>query len=396
MNTTNRRNNLLKSLPEKSLIILSSGKEINQSEDSNYPYYVNRNFFYLTNISQPNSILVIEKNNGVKTFLYIDEYNEVKEKWFGKKFTNEEAKELSNINGIRLNKNFINDIKDLMKNNSNIYIDFKADNSFLDDAKKAFPHLISNNLYPLIMNLRMVKDEEEINYIKEAIKVTHLGLKRIIKEIKNNNKEIEVFNAFNHEVLNHGTHEIAFPSIIASGVHTCCLHYPTPLDNIDANSLILCDVGAAYNHYSSDITRTYPISGKFNDLQRKIYSIVLSTNKEVINHIKPGVSIKELQEIAKATLTKGCLTEGLIKEEKDLENYYFHNVSHHLGLDTHDASDKNRLLEKGMVITVEPGLYFKKLKTGVRIEDDVLVTSNGHEVLSKDIEKEIRDIEKLF
>ncbi|MCQ2787333.1 MAG: M24 family metallopeptidase, partial [Bacilli bacterium] len=236
----------------------------------------------------------------------------------------------------------------------------------------------------------------EVNDIKEAIKVTHLGLKRIVKELKTANNEMEIYNAFNHEILNHGTHEIGFPSIIATGVHTCCLHYPTPTDKIDRSSLILCDVGAAYNHYSSDVTRTYPISGKFNDLQKKIYSIVLLANKTIIDAIRPGIMLKDLQELTKKTLIKGCLDAGLVKEANELEKYYFHNVSHHLGLDTHDASDKEKPLAPGMVITVEPGLYFKEHKIGVRIEDDVLVTKDGHEVLSKEIAKEIEDIEKLF
>lgn len=396
MSIKDRRNNLLKSLPEKSLLILSAGKEITQSEDSNFPFYVNRNFFYLTNISQANSILVIAKTNEVKEYLFIDEYDEKKEKWFGKKLTHEEAKELSKIDEVHSLTNFSNEIREIIKTVSNVYLDFKVDNTYLNEVRKSFPNLKINNVYPLIVDLRMIKDESEINDIKEAIKITHLGLNRIIKELKTANNEMEIYNAFNHEILNHGTHEIGFPSIIATGVHTCCLHYPTPTDNIDRNSLILCDVGAAYNHYSSDVTRTYPISGKFNDLQKKIYQIVLKTNEQVIETIKPGVTLKDLQEVAKKTLIAGCLEAGLVAKAEELEKYYFHNVSHHLGLDTHDASNKDKPLAPGMIITVEPGLYFKEHKIGVRIEDDVLVTSNGHEVLSKDIAKNIEDIEKLF
>lgn len=396
MGIKDRRINLLKSLPDKSLLILSAGKEITQSEDSNFPFFVNRNFFYLTNISQANSILVIVKTNEVKEYLFIDQYDEKKEKWFGKKLTHDEAKELSKIDEIHSLTNFNNEIREIIKTISNVYLDFKVDNTYLNEVRKSFPNLKINNVYPLIVDLRMIKDESEINDIKEAIKITHLGLMRVIKELKTAYNEMEIYNAFNHEILNHGTHEIGFPSIIATGVHTCCLHYPTPTDNIDRSGLILCDVGAAYNHYSSDVTRTYPISGKFNDLQKKIYQIVLNTNRQVIETIKPGVMLKDLQEVAKKTLIAGCLEAGLVAKAEELEKYYFHNVSHHLGLDTHDASNKDKPLAPGMIITVEPGLYFKEHKIGVRIEDDVLVTSNGHEVLSKDIAKNIEDIEKLF
>lgn len=391
-----RRNNLLQSLPEKSLLILTAGKEITQSEDSKFPFYVNRNFFYLTNISQANSILVISKTDSIKEYLYIDDYDENKEKWFGKKLTHDEAKQLSEIDEIRSLSNLNNELKEILKTISHVYLDFKTDNTYFNDVKKSFPNLMINNVYPNIVNLRMIKDESEINNIKEAARITHLGLQRAIKELKTANNEMQIYNAFNHEILNHGTHEIGFPSIIATGVHTCCLHYPTPTDQIDRSSLILCDVGAAYNHYSSDVTRTYPISGKFNDLQKKIYSIVLLANKTIINAIRPGIMLKDLQELTKKTLIQGCLDAGLFKETNELEKYYFHNVSHHLGLDTHDASDKEKPLAPGMVITVEPGLYFKEHKIGVRIEDDVLVTKDGHEVLTKEIAKEIIDIEKLF
>lgn len=396
MSVKTRRSNLLKSLPEKSLLILTAGKEINQSEDSNFPFFVNRNFFYLTNVSQPNSILVITKTNEIKEYLFIDEYDEKKEKWFGKKLTQDEAKQLSEISEIHSLANLNNELKEMLKTVDHVYLDFKVDNTYFNEVKKSFPNLKINNVYPSIVNLRMIKDESEINNIKEAIKITHLGLKRIIKELKTAQNESEIFNAFNHEILNHGTHEIGFPSIIATGVHTCCLHYPTPVDQIDHSGLILCDVGAAYNHYSSDVTRTYPINGKFNDLQKKIYEIVLLTNKTIIDAIRPGILIKDLQELTKKTLIKGCTDAGLMKEAAELEKYYFHGVSHHLGLDTHDASDKDKPLAPGMIITVEPGLYFKEHKIGVRIEDDVLVTKDGHVVLSKEIEKEINDIEKLF
>lgn len=396
MSVKTRRSNLLKSLPEKSLLILTAGKEINQSEDSTFPFYVNRNFFYFTNISQPNSILVISKTDVIKEYLFIDDYDEKKEKWYGKRLTHEEASKLSEISEIHSLTNLNNELREILKSISYAYLDFKMDNTYFNEVRKNFPNLKVNNVYPNIVNLRMIKDESEVNDIKEAIKITHLGLKKVIKELKTANNEMEIYNAFNHEILNHGTHEIGFPSIIATGIHTCCLHYPTPTDQIDKSSLILCDVGAAYNHYSSDVTRTYPISGKFNDLQRKIYSIVLLTNKTIIDAIRPGIMLKDLQELTKKTLIKGCLDAGLVKEANELEKYYFHNVSHHLGLDTHDASDKEKPLAPGMVITVEPGLYFKEHKIGVRIEDDVLVTKDGHEVLSKEIEKEIEDIEKLF
>jgi len=393
-----RREKLIDLIEDKSIVILFSNSIRKQSEDSTYPFYINRNFFYLTNISQDNSTLVLFKNRESKSILFIDEFDEKKEKWFGRKLTDKEAKNYSGVDEICFNSSFSSQINAMIKYNDieNIYIDFSSDEKFFEVLRKEYKDFKFVDVYPLIRDMRMVKDNEEISNIKEAIKITSLGLNKIIKELKTANNEYELYNAFNHEILNHGSFEIGFPSIIASGVHTCCLHYPTPYDKLDKKGLLLCDVGSAYNHYSSDITRTYPISGKFNDFQKKIYQIVLNCNKKVIEYIQVGRTLEDLQNFAKSYLAGECLKEGIINKAEDITKYYFHSVSHHLGLDTHDACDRKRPLEVGNIITVEPGLYIKEKSTGIRIEDDVLITKEGREVLSKDIAKEINDIEKLF
>lgn len=395
MNYLRRRNLLKNNLLADSIVLLFAGEEITQSEDSKYDFFVNRNFYYLTGISEPKSVLLIANN---QEQLLIEEIDAKQEKWFGKKISPVEAQSISEINLVNYLTKLDEEIKVLINSGiKNIYVDYKANHPYVNTLKKNYPNLNYFDIYDNIVSLRMIKDNDEIECIKEAISITKLGLNEIVHQLKNNeDEEYKIFNAFNHEILNHGTHEIGFPSIIASGVHTCCLHYPTPNDKIKKDSLLLCDVGAAFKHYSSDITRTYPVSGKFNELQKKIYQAVLFANKQVINAIKPGITLKELQSITQTSLTSACFEKGLIKDQKDLASYYFHNVSHHLGLNTHDACDKERPLEPGMVITVEPGLYFEHEAIGVRIEDDVLVTSDGHEVLSHDIPKEINEIEKLF
>jgi len=390
-----RRENILKDIPNNSLVILFSGNPIHRSSDSTYDFVVNRNFYYLTNISQENTYLILYKNNINQEYLFIDEYSEQKEKWYGKKIREETAKDLSKINTLYFNNSFEKVLDRLINNNvKNVYVDF--DNPLPNEINDKLSMFNLNNIYQEFIKYRMKKDEDEIENIKKAIHVTHLGIKRIIKELKTSNKEYEIYNAFNQEILNNGTHEIGFPSIIASGINACILHYPTPYDDIAKDSLILCDVGAAYNHYSSDITRTLPSSGKFTELEKKIYEIVLGCNKAVIEHISPARTLKELQEYAKNYLCERCLEAGLIAKKEDINNVYYHNVSHHLGLDTHDISERDLPLEEGNVITVEPGLYFKDLKIGVRIEDDVLVTKDGSLCLSTEIEKEVNDIENLF
>lgn len=390
----NRINNLIKNINNNSLVILHSGLEITKSEDIFYEFIVNRNFFYLTNIRQKNSFLVIFKisENEYYKYIFIDKIDETKVKWFGKILNENEI-----INNTCFTKEEIlnNDIlesklKELIsKYKSNkIYLDFKNNNKTKELAENLnFKDNKIEDIYSKIIELRAIKDNLEVENIKKAIEITKIGIEKI-KNIKDNVEyEYEIFNAFNHEILNHGTHEIGFDSIIASGVNSCCLHYPNPYQKIEKGNILLCDVGARYNNYSADITRTLVIGDKFNDLQSTIYNIVLECNKYIINNVKPGINLNHLQNLTVDFFTNKCLKEGLIKDKEDLENYYFHKVSHHLGIDTHDPISRENNLKPGNVITVEPGLYFEKYKIGVRIEDDILVTENGHINLSENIEK---------
>ena len=176
------------------------------------------------------------------------------------------------------------------------------------------------------------------------------------------------------------------------------MHHPVKQQTraVKEGELVLFDLGYKYKGYSADISRTYPINGVFSDKQKKVYQAVLTCNKSVIEMIKPGLTIKDLQEHALEVLKREAVKYGLIKEEDDIKKYYIHNVSHFLGLDTHDVGSRETPLEPGHVITVEPGLYFVDLGIGVRIEDDVLITSDGSRCLSKGIKKEISDIERML
>lgn len=398
----NRRLKLAKKILDQSLVFIFSGSVKKQSEDSEYPFFVNRNFFYLTNLSQENSFFIMYKNKKeIKEYLFIDEINEKTTKWFGKKIDFQSVKQLTNIDHIFSNNQLSDKIKDLLTtyNVKNIYVDFHH----LDEEKVIhFINEKNNNfnvidIYPLIRDLRMIKDKEEIKNIKEAIKITYIGLKTIIEKLKiQSKKEIEIYNSFNASILNLGTHEIAFPSIIASGENACCLHYSKPYSSINDYDLILCDVGASYQHYCADITRTFPVCGVFSEYQTKIYQIVLECSKKVIDYIKPGMKLCEIQKFAKNFLATRCLKNKIIKSLSDIDKYYFHNISHHLGLDVHDVSDKDYQLAPGMVITVEPGLYIQEKKIGIRIEDDVLITKDGCQCLSDFIPKDIEKIKKLF
>ena len=397
-----RRNKLSEKILCQSLVFIFAGSLKKQSEDSEYPFFVNRNFYYLSDLSQENSIIILYKdqNGKVVEYLFIDDKDEKMDKYFGEKININEAKKITSIDNVLFSSELNTKIKSILNNFNikNIYIDF---HHLFEDKVLSFLKTNDNlniiDIYPLIRDLRMIKDKNEINNIEEAVKITSLGLEVVIEKLKKHlNNEIEIYNAFNEKILNFGTHEIAFPSIVASGENACYLHYSKPFNKIANNSLILCDVGSSYKHYCADVTRVFPVNGKFSQYQKQIYQIVLNCNKKIISIIKPGKTMLEIQELAKRILAEQCLEKKIIKKLSDIKNYYFHNISHHLGLDVHDACDINKKFEPGMIITVEPGLYIKEKKIGVRIEDDVLITKDGCRCLTSFIPKEIKDIEKKF
>ena len=411
----NRRDRLFASMKENSALILFSGVEKLCSEDEVYPFKSNRNFFYLTKIEQDHCAIIMVKGIGEKrTYLFIDEYNEVKEKWTGKRLSFEEAQYYSDIKSI-YSMNTLDAMLEMIlaKDNnqygniSTLYIDqtpeLKIDKAtstldFMKSIQEKYPHVEVNDAYPLVRDLRMIKSQEEIENITKAIEVTNTGICQLILNMKPGLYEYELADMFEFYGRSHDRHPLAFSTIVAAGPSAICLHHPIEQQNvrIKENQMVLFDLGFSHNGYSADISRTYPINGKFEGNQRLIYQVVLECNKAVIEYIQPGRTILELQDYAKEFMKRKCVEMNLIKEDEDIVKYYYHNVSHHLGLDTHDASVRDRPLQNGNVITVEPGLYFANLGIGVRVEDDVLIENGKAVVLSRGIAKEINDIERLF
>ena len=410
----NRRKKVFEQMKDNSVAIFFSGVSKVASEDEFLPFVANKNFFYLTNIKQEHSALMLIKGIGEqKTYLFIDPYSELKEKWTGKRLTSEKAKALSDINNIYTTDNFETMLSLALTNDNNqygdidcIYLDLSSpeqklkEKFFMNDLEIKLRLDYQNkaivDIYPIMRDLRMVKSPAEIDCLIKAIEKTNNGIAYLISKLSPGLVEHELADHFEMYGRSHDRTTLAFSTIIASGKNATCLHYPTQDDLVKENDLVLFDLGYSYEGYSADISRTFPVSGKFDDLQRKVYSAVLACNKAVIAYAKPGLTIKDLQDYATEFLKNECLRLKLMEESDDIRNYYYHNVSHHLGLDTHDISDRSVPLVNGNVITVEPGLYFAKYGIGVRIEDDVLITLDGSVVLSKNIVKEIDEIEKMM
>lgn len=403
-----RREAIFNECPLNSVAVFFAGDLIPSSADAHYPFVINKNFFYLTNLEEDGLILLYQNTaNGKKETLFIKDDNPLMEKWIGRSIKKEEAIDCSGIINIQKLSEFEAVLNRLFLTNdiTNFYIDSermslkqpltKADR-FTSELKEAHPDLTITNLNKRINTYRRKKTKLEVDQMVHAMHVTHKGLNHVLKNLKPGKTEYQVAADFAYVVASENcTH--AFDTIAASGEDACILHYVKNQKVLQDGDLILLDLGASYQNYASDITRTYPINGKFSERQKTFYNIVLKAQLAVIDAIQPGVSFQFLNQIVKETYKIECLKAKIIEKEEDVDQVYYHGVSHSLGLDTHDVGtlEGSKLVE-GMVITVEPGLYSAIEGIGIRIEDDVLVTKDGCTVLSSFIEKTVEDIEKLM
>lgn len=402
-----RREKLLEKMPLNSIAIFFGGSEIRKSADEGYKYQGDYNLYYLTGIKQADSALVLLKaKKSTKSILFIQKYDALKEAWTGIRLKEEEAKNISLVDKVLYIEDFEQELEKIIKQDIlTICLDFESAanygnfdkfasvEEYKKSLKKKFKGLKVLDCSDELKRLRMVKSDFEIEQLRKAIANTNKGLTEVLHTLKPNKYEYEVAALFKYIIALDNNAKLSFNTIAASGKNATILHYPDPKDLLHDHEMILLDLGSDHDEYKADISRTYPISGKYEGKQKEIYEIVLACNKHIIDMVKPGLTIKDLQDETKRFLAKELMALGLIKKEEEISKYYFHNVSHHLGLDTHDISMRELPLEKGNVITVEPGLYIKELGIGVRIEDDVLVTDCGSDCLSKDILKEIKDIE---
>jgi Xaa-Pro aminopeptidase len=409
VNVKSRREEISNSLEESSMLILYSGKSPVKSADETYSFSPNRNFYYFTDLDIENAYLIICKTES-KTVekLFIERNDPKLARWVGEKPSKEHCSKLSKIQEEDIS--FLDELNGYIgdtlsrSNIKNVYLYLKSphwenmtkEKLIAQKIQRLFPYVSINDVSTKIAELRTIKDEEEINNIKKAIEITKEGIMNIIRNSKPGMYEYELEAYFDFSLRRNGVKDFAFKPIVASGPNSTILHYSANNRKTQEGDLVLLDLGAQYYYYSGDISRTFPISRKFSPRQAEIYQIVLNTQKEVESQTKPGLTLFELNEIAKKSLAESCKKIGLIKTDEELSKYYFHSVSHFLGLDTHDVGDRNIPLKPGMVITNEPGLYIEEEGIGVRIEDDLLITENGCENLAREIPKEIEEIERIW
>lgn len=408
MDYNKRRQTVFDRMADHSIAVLYSGIEHHVSADEYdlFTAHANRNFFYLTGLRRDKMALVLDKAAAEpKTTLFIEEADPSMERWYGRKVTVDEAKELSGIDNVR----FIDELDgalDMIMTREDVYTayfdTYRHQKEDLPDYnvvkanefKAAYPGVSIRNLFPFVAEQRMQKDEDEIALTKEAIKLTDTALKNVLANLKPGMFEYEAQADFEYSIRRNGAEWTAFPTIAGSGMNGTMLHYDTNQDMMEDGSLLLMDLGARVRGYNSDITRTYPVNGKYTECQRQVYDIVLEANRTVLKEAKPGMTTVDLNNICKKVLAAGCIRLGLIEKEEEISRYYMHGVSHHLGIDVHDVTvDSNKKLRPGAIISDEPGLYIDEWEIGIRIEDDLLITEDGAVCLSEEIMRDADEIE---
>jgi len=388
-------------MSDGAVAILFAGEAPVKRGDEKYPFSPDRNFYYMTGIEREHIIFVSENTGGhFKDMLYIEPDNGQRARWVGPVLTKDECVEISGIENIKYIPDFETDMSKAAKGAKKLYIDCeRRDLDFLytpEGLKKTFVNVPFEDLFSIIAEMRVIKEDWEIERIRKAGYITRLGIEEMMRKCAPGMMEYEIEANFDYILRKNGITDKAFQTITASAMNGTTLHYMQNNCRAEDKSLVLVDAGAQYKWYSGDISRTFPVNGRFTKEQREIYDIVLEGQQLIIDNIRPGVLYPELNEKLKVFYYDRLKKIGLVNEKEDVFEYYFHGVSHFIGAETHDVGDRNQELKKGMVISVEPGLYIRKLGIGIRIEDDALVTENGCELLTGGMIKTPQDIEKFM
>lgn len=385
------RKRFLEQLDEDSVAILYSGLAPVKSNDQDMsPFAVNRNFYYLTGIDEPGVWLVLSKGAVVSEMLFIAQPDDFLIKWNGWMMTREEASEKSGISVDsvayhqdldRFVGGFIYNGRTLTSRPKPVYFSFDrlsmkaaptASEQYANKIRELYPAVEIRNCAAMIAHMRAVKQPEEVDCIRRGGEVTMAALEAMLKSAKPGEYEYQWAADYEHMVARAGMRN-AFTTIAASGANAVMLHYHDNNCIAHAGDLLLFDLGAEYGYYSSDVSRTFPVGGKFSPRQKELYAIVREAMDLARDKMRPGVALRDSQQAVIDFYKKALRAAKLITEDGEVGKYYYHGVSHSLGLDTHDPCDRT-VYEPGMVITCEPGLYVKEEGIGIRLENDILVT----------------------
>lgn len=414
------RARFMQQMQGNALAVFNSNDVYPISADSTLPFAQHRDIFYLSGVDQEESILILfpdayEAKH--KEVLFLRETNDHIAVWEGAKLTKAQATQLTGIETVYWLSEFDRVFQELATQCSTFYFNTNEhyrqavetetrEDRFIKKCKAAFPahHVAKSN--PILQQLRAVKAPEEINQIQQACSITEKGFRRILNFVRPGVWEYEIEAEWAHEFIRHRSKGFAYQPIIASGKNANVLHYTENNQQCQDGDLLLMDVAAEYGNYSSDLSRTIPVSGRFTARQKAVYNAVLQVKNEATALLVPGTLWKAYHAEVGKIMTSALLGLGLL-DKADVQNqtadapaykkYFMHGTSHHLGLDTHDYGLLHLPMEALMVFTVEPGIYIPEEGFGIRLEDDVVIQPTGAPInLMKNIPIEVEEIEALM
>lgn len=409
--------------------IISSAYQKIRSNDTEYPFRQNSNFYYLSGFEEDNAVLMfLRSEEGAKTFLFVQPKDETMELWTGNRLGVEAAKIRFDVDEVHSIEMYESVLGEQLKNKRHLYFDLFSDDLRYKTAQKLCKALVHDrsskksprrymDISEKIQAMRLIKDEDELVLIKAALAITKEAHHGAMKMAEPGIKEYLLQAEIEHTFKRSGAYSDAYTTIVAGGDNANTLHYISNRDTLQENALVLIDAGCEYGMYASDITRTFPVNGTFTRAQRELYEMILDVQLRVIKMIRPGIVKKVLQESAELWLCEGLVRLGILKgdteallEAKEHKKYFPHGIGHWMGMDVHDPcpyvdeEGEELLFQPGMVLTIEPGIYIREDDSavpedyrgvGIRIEDNILITESGCENLSKDIAKTVDEIESM-
>ena len=412
-----RRTRVFTQMQPNSAFLLFSEIEKRRNNDCSYPFRQDSYFWYLTGFNEPNAaLLLLKTEQAEKAIIFLRPRDLLLETWNGRRLGVERAPQQVNVNEAYSIEEFATVLPKILKNLAALYhvpeIHTWGD-KLVTESGVSFSEIL--DWRPMLSEMRLIKSPNEIRLMQQAGQITALGHIKAMQTTRPNRFEYEIESDILHEFNRHCARFPSYNSIVAGGNNACILHYTENDRPLNDGDLVLIDAGCEFAMYAGDITRTFPVNGKFSQPQREIYELVLKAQKRAIELLVPGNSIKQANEEFIRIKTQGLVNLGILKgdvdtliEQQAYRQFYMHGLGHWLGLDVHDVGsygqDKQRILEIGMVITVEPGIYISEdadvpeqyKGIGVRIEDNLLMTEYGNKILTAAAPKEIADIENLM
>ena len=413
------RNNFTKHLKDNSLAIFNANDIMPTNADGTMKFIQNKDLFYLSGVDQEESILVIFPDAfdpAHREILFLKETNEHIARWEGAKLTKEEATEVSGVQTVMWLQDFDVTIKNLMSQAENVYLNSNEhlrnssqvetrDDRFRKSFVQQYPLHHYQRSEPIMHQLRSVKSQIEVDLMQKSSDINALAFNRVLKFIKPGVTEYEVEAEFLHEYVRNRADGFSYEPIIANGPNACVLHYIENNDTLKDGDLLLLDCGCWYANYASDVTRAFPVNGRFTQRQKDVYNAVLRVQKASLEMLRPGNQLheyhKEVGKLMEAELVQlGLINNTDIKNQDPkwpaYKKYFMHGTSHYLGLDVHDAGLWTTKMEVGNVFTCEPGIYIPEEGIGIRIEDDIVIGKNENINMTKAIPKEVEEIEEIM